>query len=218
MHILLVEDDTVLGDGLQKGLTLEGHVVDWLTSGGDAQSAMMEPDFDAVILDLGLPELDGRAVLEQWRRDGVSTPVLVLTAYDRNDHCVETLDIGADDYVMKPIALTELSARLRALQRRAAGDADNRMAHGALSLDRKAKAASLEEVALDLSSYEYIILEALMERHGNPVGRETLEARLYGWEDGPESNSLEVLIHNLRSKIGRDRITTIRGLGYRLDA
>lgn len=214
MHILLVEDDPVLGEGLQKGLATGGHTVDWLTCGQDAEAAMTAPDFDAVVLDLGLPRLDGREVLKRWRNNGVDTPVLVLTAYDRDGHCVRTLDNGADDYVMKPIALDELTARLRALQRRTAGEPDNTLSHGTLALDRKNRTASLNNVALDASQYEYTILETLMERRGSPVSRETLEARLYGWEDGPESNSLEVLIHKLRSKIGRDAITTVRGLGY----
>lgn len=216
MHILLVEDDPVLGDGLQKGLAMEGHVVDWLTCGEEAEAAMAAPDFDAVILDLGLPQIDGRCVLERWRQNGVDTPALVLTAYDRDEHAVETLDTGADDYVVKPISLPELTARLRAIQRRAAGEPDNTLSHGALTLDRKNRTASFNNLAIDASQYEYTILETLMERHGSPVSRETLEARLYGWEDGPESNSLEVLIHKLRSKIGRDAITTIRGLGYQL--
>lgn len=218
MHILLVEDDTILGDGLQTGLSLEGHIVDWLTDGEDAKAAVMGSDFDAVILDLGLPGCDGRYVLKQWREDGVTTPVLVLTAFDRDAHCVETLDIGADDYVTKPISLPELSARLRAIQRRVAGDADNCLRVGNVMLDRANRVTTLHDRPIDLSTYEHIILEALMERAGRAVDRETLEVRLYGWGDGPESNSLEVLIHNLRRKIGRARIKTIRNLGYQFQA
>lgn len=218
MHILLVEDDMVLGDGLQTGLTMEGHVVDWLHDGLDAKAAVMGSDFDAVVLDLGLPGCDGRTVLRQWRKDGVDTPVLVLTAFDQAANCVETLDIGADDFVTKPITLPELSARLRAIQRRAAGDADNRLRLGKLVMDRENRTMTLSDQPIELSTYEYIILEALMDRAGRPVERETLEVRLYGWEDGPESNSLEVLIHNLRGKIGRDRIKTIRNVGYQFNA
>lgn len=217
MHILLVEDDPVLGDGLHKGLEMEGHVVDWLTSGRDAEAAMAKPEFDAVILDLGLPDLDGRKVLTRWRQRGVDTPVLVLTAYEREAHCVETLDMGADDYVLKPVALSELIARLRVLQRRAAGECDNKLKNGGLSLDRKLRGVTFDGVALDVSHFEYTILETLMERRGHPVSRETLEARLYGWGGGPESNSLEVLIHKIRRKIGHDAIKTERGLGYRID-
>ncbi len=218
MHILLVEDDTILGDGLEAGLTMEGHVVDWLTDGQDARAAVIGSDFDAVVLDLGLPGCDGRSVLQHWRRDGITTPVLVLTAFDRDAHCVETLDIGADDYVTKPIALPELTARLRAIQRRVVGGADNRLQLGDLVLDRESRTTTLSDRPVELSTFEHIILEALMERAGRPVDRETLEVRLYGWEDGPESNSLEVLIHNLRRKIGRDRIKTVRNLGYQFNA
>lgn len=217
MHILLVEDDRVLGDGLANGLAMEGHVVDWLTCGRDAEAADLSSDFDAVILDLGLPGVDGRRVLESWRQSGFSVPVLVLTAYDREAHCAETLDIGADDYVKKPIPMQELSARLRAIQRRAVGGADNFLEQGVLRLDREKRTGFLRKGPLDLSTFEYTILETLLERAGKPVGRDTLEARLYGWEDGPESNSLEVLIHKLRGKIGRNRIKTVRGLGYRLE-
>ena len=217
VHILLVEDDQLLGDGLANGLKLEGHVVDWLTCGRDAEAADVESDFDAVILDLGLPGVDGKRVLQRWRRNNVSVPVLVLTAYDRDAHCAETLDIGADDYVTKPIPMAELSARLRAIQRRAAGGADNLLEQGALRLDRERRTGFLGKRPLELSTFEYTILEILLERAGKPVGRDTLEARLYGWEDGPESNSLEVLIHKLRGKIGRNKIKTVRGLGYRLD-
>lgn len=216
MRILLVEDDQILGDGLQAGLSLEGHTVDWLSCGRDAEATDVEPEFDVVILDLGLPGYPGQSVLKAWRRKGIRTPVLVLTAYEPEVNCAFTLDMGADDYVTKPVALPELSARLRALQRRAEGHADNVMSHGDLTLDRARRCGYLAGEPLALSAYEYTVLEALMEHPGHPVSRETLESSLYGWEDGPESNSLEVLIHKLRRRLGREKIVTIRGIGYRL--
>lgn len=216
MRILLVEDDEVLGDGISEGLTLEGFCVDWLTDGADADVALESDEFAVVILDLGLPGVSGQDLLGRWRRAGHDVPILVLTAHDTRQHCLDSLNGGADDYVVKPVELDELVARLKALKRRSTGRSDNRLAAGPLTLDLTARTGTLDHTMLDLSSYEFIVLEALAERGDRPVSRHTLEERLYGWNEGPESNALEVLIHKLRSKIGPDRIKTVRGTGYRL--
>lgn len=216
MRILIVEDDVILGDGLCEGLRQDGHTVDWLTDGGDALHALEADEFDVVILDLALPGHSGLEVLAHWRQAQQQVPVLVLTAYEGTDDCIAALDQGADDYVTKPVDLAELEARLRALLRRANGHADNCLSCGAVSLNRSDRMAWVDETGIELSAYEFVVLEALLERAGRVLSREQLESRLYGWGDGPESNSLQVLIHKLRSRIGAHRIETVRGLGYRL--
>lgn len=216
MRILLVEDDTVLGDGLCAGLELGGYTVDWLTHGDHAACALDADSFDIAILDLALPGLCGMRVLRRWREAGYDMPVLVLTAYEASEDCVAALDNGADDYVIKPVELTELEARVRALTRRSNGHADNTLRCGELELNQTQRLARLAGDAIGLSAYEFKLLEALMEKPGRPVGRERFESLLYGWAEGPESNTIQVLIHNLRVKIGAQRIETIRGLGYRL--
>ncbi len=216
MRVLLVEDDPVLGDGLRAGLEIEGIQADWLTGAQDAVPALEAGTFDAVILDLGLPDGSGHDVLAAWRREGHRVPVLILTAHDTKANCLDTLNGGADDYVVKPVDLDELVARLTALKRRFAGQACNRVVVGPLTLDLTTRTGILADRPLDLSNHEFIVLEALADREEQPVSRATLEERLYGWEDSPESNALEVLIHKIRSKIGRDRIKTVRGIGWRL--
>jgi len=216
LRILLVEDDEILGDGLCEGLRLDGHTVDWLTDGSTAEGALDADDFDSVVLDLALPGRSGMELLRHWRRSRHYVPVLVLTAYGNSPDCITALDLGADDYVVKPVDLGELEARLRALLRRAHGHVDNRLHCGELSLDRADRMAWCGDTAVNLSAYEFAVLEALLERPGRVVSREQLESRLYGWDEGPESNSLHVLIHKLRSHIGADHIETVRGLGYRI--
>lgn len=216
MRILIVEDDVILGDGLCEGLKQEGHTVDWLTNGSDALHALEADEFDVVILDLALPGHSGLDVLAHWRQARQKVPVLVLTAYEDTHDCITALDQGADDYVTKPVDLAELEARLRALLRRANGHADNCLRCGAVSLDRSDHMAWVDGTNVELSAYEFAVLETLLERAGRVISREQLESRLYGWGDGPESNSLHVLIHKLRSRIGARRIETVRGLGYRI--
>ncbi|MBR9771990.1 MULTISPECIES: response regulator [unclassified Halomonas] len=216
MRILFIEDDDILGDGLSEGLSLLGHQVDWLTRGDTAAHALADNAFDAVILDLSLPGFTGMELLRRWRDEGFREPILVLTADEDTRRCVEALNEGADDYITKPIDLDELDARLKALLRRARGHADNLLECGDIRLDRSDRLAWLGGEPLDLSAYEYVVLESLLERPGRVVARSQLEARLYGWDDGPDSNSLSVLIHKLRSKLGDHRIETLRGLGYRV--
>lgn len=217
MRILLIEDDPILGDGLVAGLGLSGHVVDWLVDGRDAINALANDCFSVAVLDLSLPGASGFEVLRAWRRDQEHRlPVLILTAHAGDDSCIAALDDGADDYLAKPVDLGVLEARLRALVRRSSGHVDNVMHCGTLSLDRETCTARLEREPLALSTYEYRVLETLIERPGRIVARERLEAHLYGWNDGPSSNSLHVLVHKLRRKIGAWRIETVRGMGYRL--
>lgn len=216
MRILLIEDDLHLGDGLCRGLKIGGHTVDWLTHGLDAANALVADHFDVVILDLALPGRSGLEVLREWRSDDRDVPVLVLTAYDATDDCVSALDYGADDYMVKPFELDELEARLRAVTRRASGHSDNLLSCRGLVLDSARRMTWIEGEEIDLSAYEFKLLEILLERPGRAVGLDQLESLLYGWADGPESNSIQVLIHHLRAKIGSERIETVRGLGYRL--
>ncbi|HET7313690.1 response regulator [Salinisphaera sp.] len=218
MRVLLIEDDEVLGEGLRAGLGLDGHTVDWLADGDSARHAFDADHFDAVVLDLALPGADGADVLAHWRATQVDAPVLVLTAYQASRDCVALLDAGADDYVTKPAETGEIEARLRALVRRGGGRAHERLVCGPVQLDAAHHAVWLGERPVAVSAFEFVVLQALIERAGHPVTREHLEALLYGWSDGPESNSLEVLIHRLRSKLGAQRIATVRNVGYRIVA
>lgn len=216
MRILLVEDDAVLGDGLSEGLRLGGHTVDWLTDGTSAADALERDDFAAVILDLALPGASGLEVLRGWRRRRRCVPVLVLTASGSDEGCIAALDDGADDYLVKPVDLDVLDARLRALARRVGGHADDTLRCGALELERDGHAVRLDARPVALSAYEFRVLETLIERPGKVVARDALETRLYGWGERPGSDPLRVLVHNLRRKIGARRIETVRGVGYRL--
>ncbi|SHF38349.1 two-component system, OmpR family, response regulator [Modicisalibacter ilicicola DSM 19980] len=216
MRILLVEDDPVLGDGLCEGLRLDGHTVEWLTDGREAEHALDADAFDVVVLDLALPGSSGLSVLSRWRAAHYPGPVLILTAYGATQDCIAGLDLGADDYMVKPVDLGELEARLRALVRRANRHTDDYLRHGPVCMSRADKRVWVDQRPVDLSAHEFVALEALLERPGRLVSREQLETRLYGWGDGPESNSLQVLIHKLRHHIGARHIETVRGLGYRL--
>jgi len=217
MRILLVEDDAVLGDGLVAGLGLSGHVVDWLVDGREAIDALGNDRFAVAILDLSLPGASGQEVLRAWRRDRERrVPVLVLTAHADDDGCIAALDGGADDYLAKPVDLGVLEARLRALVRRSNGHVDDALCCGDLSLERGARIVRIDREPLALSAYEFRVLETLIERPGHIIARERLEADLYGWNGGPAGNSLHVLVHKLRRKIGAWRIETVRGMGYRL--
>jgi two-component system response regulator QseB len=218
MRILLVEDDAALGQATQAALRLEGYAVDWLRDGQHADDALRSDSFDAVVLDLGLPRKDGLDVLSALRSRGDSTPVLCLTARDTLQDRVTGLDRGADDYLIKPFDLDELSARLRALMRRSAGRAVNWVECGALRMDVAGHQVQLDGQAVDLSAREFAILTTLLESAGRVVSRERLEDSLYGWDQEISSNALEVHIHHLRKKLGSDWIQTVRGAGYRLQA
>lgn len=214
MRILLVEDDELLGDGLQAGLRHCGFQADWLRDGESARAALASEDYAAVVLDLGLPRLDGLGVLRALRGAGNATPVLVLTARDTTPDKVLGLDSGADDYLVKPIDLDELAARLRALIRRAGGQAAPMLSVGPVALDPAGRRAYLDGAPLDLPAKEFAILELLLRNAGKVISRAQLESALYGWDEGVESNAVEVYIHHLRRKLGAERIRTLRGIGY----
>lgn len=214
MRILLVEDDELLGDGLQAGLRHCGFQADWLRDGESARVALQTDDYAAVVLDLGLPRLDGLGLLRALRGAGNATPVLVLTARDATADKVTGLDGGADDYLVKPVDLDELAARLRALIRRAGGQAAPMLSVAGIELDPAGHRVRLDGAPVDLPAKEFAILEMLMRNAGKVISRAQLESALYGWGEGVESNAVEVYIHHLRRKLGRDRIRTLRGVGY----
>ena len=214
MRILLVEDDPELGDGLAIGLRQAGFAVDWLRDGHAADLALRDESFDLDVLDLGLPRLSGMEVLKRARDHGQSLPILILTARDATGDKVSGLDAGADDYLVKPIDLDELSARIRALTRRSAGRAAPLLVHGELAIDLAAHRVTLAGQAVELSGREFSLLHMLLENAGRVLSRSQLEQSLYGWHDEPDSNALEVHIHHLRKKLGSELIRTLRGVGY----
>ena len=214
MRILLVEDDPLLGDGLAAGLRQHGFAVDWLKDGDSAQAALRSERFDLVVLDLGLPKRSGMDVLRGLRADGLVTPVLILTARDATADKIAGLDGGADDYLVKPIDLDELAARIRALLRRASGRAEPALRHGGLVLDPAAHEVEFDGRPVELSAREFAVLHALLANAGRVMTRGQLEQSIYGWNEEPDSNALEVHIHHLRRKFGAALIKTLRGVGY----
>lgn len=214
MRILLAEDDALLGDGLRAGLRQLGFSVDWVRDGIAAERELFTGDYAAAVLDLGLPFKDGLEVLRSVRARQLLTPVLVLTARDAVPDRIAGLDLGADDYVVKPVDLNELAARLRSLVRRAHGQVQDVLRCGAIALDPSARQVSLNEVAVNLSTREFDLLQALMLSAGRVMSREQLEQKLYSWGHEVESNAIEVHIHHLRRKLSADAIQTVRGIGY----
>lgn len=214
MRLLLAEDDPLLGDGLRTALQKEGYTVEWLKNGEQALQAILQESFTAVILDLGLPGMDGLDVLRQLRHRQSAVPVLVLTARDAVQDRVSGLDLGGDDYLTKPFDLEELSARLRSLIRRSQGRSNPVIEHGDIVLDPAAQTVLQNDRPVELSLKEFTVLRYLLEHKGHIVARQKLEDVLYGWEKGVESNALEVHIHNLRKKLGKQLISTERGVGY----
>jgi two-component system OmpR family response regulator/two-component system response regulator QseB len=214
MRILLVEDDRMLGDGLQAGLTQAGYAVDWLRDGEAAVAALSTESFAAVVLDLGLPKRDGLSVLEWLRSRHDATPVLILTARDQLADKVRGLDLGADDYVLKPFDLDEIAARLRALVRRAHGHPEPLLTLGEVELNPASRSVTRAGQAVDLTPREFDLLHLLLENADRVLTRRSLEEQLYTWNDAVDSNALEVHIHHLRKKLGNDLIRTVRGVGY----
>ena len=204
----------MLGATVERALRQEGHAVDWVQDGRAAELALAGEPYDVVLLDLGLPIKGGLEVLRALRRRGDRVPVLVLTAQDAVADRVAGLDAGADDYLPKPFDLVELSARIRALQRRGAGRADPLLELGPLTLDPAGHEVRLDGAPVALSAREFEILHALLEHPGRPLSRARLEERLYGWADQVESNAVEVHVHALRKKLGAEWIKTLRGVGY----
>ena len=216
MRLLLVEDDALLGDGIHAGLKLADHAVDWVRDGEAAHLALLDHEYDACVLDLGLPKRDGLSVLKALRERGSRLPVLVLTARDASADKVAGLDAGADDYLTKPFDLPELLARLRALVRRAAGEARPTLEHAGVVLDPGARQVTFNGQPVALSAREFALLEDFL-RHKNHIRtRAQLEEGLYAWGEETGSNTVEVYVHHLRKKFGADFIRTVRGLGYQL--
>jgi two-component system, OmpR family, response regulator QseB len=216
MRILVVEDDTVLLNGLTTGLSLHGMAADGVASCEDAYAALATTNFNAVVLDWMLPDGSGIDVLRHMRGRKDTTPVLLLTARDAIQDRITGLDEGADDYLGKPFDLDEVAARLRALDRRSAGRSTPRLVWQDIVLDPGAMEVTLNGEPLQLSRREFAVLRALMQRPGMVCSRSQLEAQLYGWQEDVGSNAVEVHVHNLRAKIGRQQIQTLRGLGYKL--
>ncbi|MBI6952099.1 two-component system response regulator QseB [Pseudomonas sp. TE6288] len=214
MRLLLVEDDAALGEGICDGLRLEGYTLDWLQDGQSALHALSVETFDVLVLDLGLPRLDGLALLRCLRAAENAMPVLILTARDGLEDRIAGLDAGADDYLVKPFDLNELKARLRALLRRSAGRARVLIEHAGVSLDPATQQVRYNGQPVVLTPKEYLLLHELLAQPGKVFTRERLTQLLYGWDEEPESNTLEVNIYQLRKKLFNGLIRTVRGIGY----
>jgi len=216
LRVLLVEDDPLLGDGLVAGLRELGFAVDWLRDGKPAQKAIRDAPYDAAVLDLGLPGLDGMSLLARWRESGIAIPVLILTARDAIDARVAGLDSGADDYLVKPVVLAELAARLRALVRRSQGKVEPVWRHGPLEYNPAARTVSWRGTAVELTARELAVLEILLANPRRVLSKANIQEKLYDWSDEIESNSLEVHVHHLRRKLDASVVRTVRGVGYML--
>jgi DNA-binding response OmpR family regulator len=216
MRILLVEDDPLLGDGLQRALRNDHYTVDWITSGAQVEGALQHDHFDLVLLDLGLPGMDGMEALRRLRASSQPVPVLILSARDQLKDRVAGLDAGADDYLMKPFDMDELRARIRARLRRTVEPPQNQLIVGPLLIDSENFSVRQNEQPENLSRREFVLLQALARQPGRVLTRDRLEQELYGWSEDVESNALEVHVHHLRKKLGADLIRTVRGVGYQL--
>ena len=216
MRLLLAEDDTMIGEAVRAGLRRQGFAVDWVRDGVAAEQALLAEDYDACLLDLGLPRKAGLDVLRRLRERGSMLPVLVLTARDAITDRVDGLDAGADDYVVKPFDLAELAARIRAVTRRKGGRAQAAIEHGEITLDPATREVRRNGELVALSPREFALLQALLEHPGRILSRAQLEERLYGWGEEVESNVVEVHLHTLRRKLGANFIRNVRGVGYRI--
>jgi len=216
MRLLLVEDDEMVGKSLQRGLVQAGFCVDWVRDGREAELALGHGIHDLAILDLGLPKIDGMQLLGKLRSRGNGMPVLIASARDHVRDKIAGLEAGADDYVLKPFDLDELIARVRALLRRYAGSSTPVLRCGALMLDPAKRIVTLQDQPVELSAREFGLLEALMLRPGTVISKEKLEESIYGWGEEIASNAIEVHVHNLRRKVGSERIRNLRGVGYRV--
>lgn len=216
MRILLVEDDTLIGDGLKAGLGKKGFSVDWFTDGKQGKAALFSAPYDAVILDLTLPGIDGLDILRDWREQKRVEPVLILTARDAINQRVEGLRLGADDYLCKPFALVEVAARLEVLIRRRHGQTHSVLRHGNVTLDPGNLVATLDGETLALKPKEFALLELLLRNAGRVLPRKLIEEKLYTWDDEVTSNAVEVHVHHLRRKLGTTFIRTVHGIGYTL--
>jgi len=218
MKVLLVEDDKIIGDGLVAGLQINGYTVDWVEDKESATTALdVDSNYDLIVLDIGLPDGSGLDFLSKMRKAGNDIPVLILTAYDDVSFKVRGLDTGADDYLIKPFKLDELTARLRALRRRSIGKASPLLEVGNIVLDPATRKVTKSGDKVNLGPKEFSILQVMMEKKGKVLSKVQLEEGLYGWDSDVESNTVEVHIHGLRKKLGKDAIETIKYVGYRLN-
>ncbi|MDD5279700.1 response regulator transcription factor [Acidithiobacillus sp.] len=214
MRILLVEDDRMIGEAISVALRDAAYAVDWTRDGETALQAIANQEYQAILLDLGLPKLDGCTVLQRVRAMGSDLPIIIISARDTLSDRIEGLDLGADDYLVKPFAMDELLARLRAIIRRQGGQGSPVLSSGSLQLDLSTHIAQLGEVSVLLSRREFALLQALLLRPGAILSRARLEERLYGWGEEIESNSIDFLIHALRKKLGAEVIKNVRGAGW----
>jgi two-component system response regulator QseB len=214
MRLLLVEDDAMIGESVRKGLRQAGFAVDWVRDGRAGELALAAEPFDLVLLDLGLPKIQGMDLLRRIRERDKRIPVLIMTARDAVADRVRGLNAGGDDYLVKPFDLDELTARIHALLRRQDGRADPELRHGPLTLNPVTHEAALNGVPLALSAREFALLQALLARPGAVLSTQQLEEKIYGWDDDISSNAIEVHIHALRKKLGADAIRNVRGVGY----
>lgn len=218
MRVLVVEDDKIIGDGVVAGLTMEGYAVDWVEDQESAQIALKDHCYEMLVLDIGLPDGSGIDILKSVRAAGKTMPALILTAYDDLRYKITSLDSGADDYLIKPFMLEELTARLRALRRRCNGRAEPFLEISDVVLDPAAKKVFKNGQQIILGPKEFVILQTLMEKRGKVVSKTQLEEGLYGWDAEIESNTIEVHIHGLRKKLGKDFIQTVKHVGYVINA
>jgi two-component system response regulator QseB len=216
MRILVVEDDKIIGDGLVQGLLMDNYAVDWVETTASAYTALLTTPYDLLVLDIGLPDGSGLDVLTKLRREKSDVPVLILTAYDETPHKIKGLDLGADDYLIKPFDLDELRARIRALRRRANGRGTPVFISGNIVLDPSTQVVTQSDKPIKLSPKEFAILQALIEKPGRILSKAQIEDKLYGWNMETESNTVEVHIHGLRRKLGKDVVITVRHVGYQV--
>ena len=216
MRILIIEDDPLIGDGLKRGLRLLGYAVDWFASGREGDQAIRVVHYDAVVLDLGLPGEDGVALLMRWRHSNQTLPIVILTARDSVESRIAGLDAGADDYLIKPVALEELAARLRAVTRRVAGKPEPVWRHGELEYYPALHEVHWEGQRVDLTTREALLMELFLTHPNRVLTRDFIRDKLYDWDAEMESNTLEVFVHHLRKKIHPKIVRTVRGSGYAL--
>lgn len=217
MRLLLVEDDDLLGSGLSDALERASYAHEWVRDGRAALAALRSSGFDLVILDLGLPLVDGMDVLRQMRGRGDRTPVLILSARDATQQRIQGLNAGADDYLVKPFDLEELLARVHVIERRSSGTPTNVLKHGPLALDLSSMTVSHDGRRVDLQRREFMLLRKLIEQPSRVFSRAQLEEAMYGWDSEVESNTIDVHVHHLRRKLYPEVIKTVRGVGYRID-
>lgn len=216
MRILLIEDDAGLGPAVRDQIAADGHLPDWVGNLQDARACLSTVTYDLVLLDMMLPDGSGLTLLQQQRRQGSDVPVIVMTAMDRITDRIDGLNAGADDYLVKPVDLSELSARIGAVARRYSGNPNPHLRLAGFQIDLGNRTVQGPEGSVDLSLREWIILETLLQRRGSVVSKSRLEDRLYSFDAEVESNTIEVYVSRLRKKLGRDSVETLRGLGYRI--